>query len=351
MMGESEVINRSTNDRTIFVISDADNLSNSALRWLLYNVREVFLNPAISADLRCQIVIEGSFSLESVTTVDSEFHLPQVFPRDFHKTEQRAFVSSGLSKLNALLTSNGHDALWESIRGDKYLIQAICLNLVEGIEPATTALTLNEKNVQKSIETFLNMDPSQEPLKSDWLTSLADLSGHFETNEFELASFLGRVPEEWVLQSKAVKMLTYQGGLIRRVGSKLETRPFVIETFNRIKDRVMQVRGLIESNFALEGVSKHKTKDAHHLIERIMRATYLDQVRTLHVGEGVKLSNTQISIEAAALGQGIYKGTWDVSTDNSISIGQPVWGILWSWEDAPGNRTGEIRTFPVQAVK
>jgi hypothetical protein len=252
--------------------------------------------------------------------------------------------------LNALLASEGYDALWESTRGDKYLTQAICLNLIEGLEPSNSTLNFSEKNVHSSIETFLNIHPSQEPMKHDWVTSLADLADHFETKEFELLSFLRTVPDEWVLQSKAVKMLTYQGGLIRRVGTKLETRPFVIRTFDQMKGRVTQVRGIIDSNFALEGVSKHKAKDARHLIERIMRATYLDRIRTLHVGEGVKLSDTQIAIEAAALGQGVYKGTWDVSTDDSIAVGQPVWGFLWSWEDAPGNRTGEIRTFPVQTL-
>lgn len=351
MLGSSEVINASANDRIVLAISDADNLSNDALRWLLYNVRQIFMNPIIATSLRCQIVIEGSFSLESVTTVDSEFPLPQLFPRDFTAGEQHAFVRSGLSTLNAHLSHDGHNVLWEHTRGDKYLTQALCLNLIDGMEPSKAKVKFDDTDVHSSIETFLQADPGQEPLKRDWISSFAELSSQFETKEFELRSLLKDMPAQWGVQSERIRALTYQGGIIRRLGpTQLETRPFVMDTFEQVKNRVMQARAIIDAAFSLEGVSEPFAEEARELIQRIMQGAYFDRVRSLHVGEGKKIDERSIEVEALALGQGTYAGKWDISTDASVRVGEPVWAILWSWEDAPGKRSGEIRTFPAKPL-
>lgn len=351
MLDSSEVINASSRDRVVLAISDADNLSNAALRWLLYNVRQIYMNPIIATSLRCQIVIEGSFSLESVTTVDSEFPLPQVFPRDFSVVEQHTFVRSGLSTLNAHLSNDGHSVLWEHTRGDKYLTQALCLNLIDGFEPSEAKARFDDTDIYSSIETFLRTDPLQEPLKHDWISSFAELSAQFETKEFELGSLLKNMPAQWGVQSDQIQALTYQGGIIRRLGpTQLETRPFVIDTFEQVRNRVMQARAIIDAAFSLEGVSEPFAKEARELIQRIMQESYFDRVRTLHVGEGKKIDNGAIEVEAVALGQGTYAGKWDISTDASVRVGERVWAILWSWEDAPGKRSGEIRTFPVKPI-
>ncbi len=336
--------------RAVVTISDADNISNAALRWLLYNVRQLYENPTIAGDLHCQILIEGSFALESVTTPDSEFPLPQIYPYDFTQPDQFNFVKSRFLELNMSVSDNGCHLLWDETRGDKYLTQALCLNLLESLEEIRAGITFDEKDVSNSIESFLTVSPEDEALKFDWINSFFELATHFNTHEFELSSLLKHEPEEWDRQSEAMR-IAYQGGIIRRTAqSDLETRPFVRMTFEQLRSRVTQVRTIIDSGFAAEGVADEKREEADKLIKNIMKASYFDQLRALHVGPAVKISDTYIEVDCHAWGQGAYRGTWQVTTDRSIKVGDELWAILWAWEQDPGDRSGTIHTFPVKPV-
>jgi hypothetical protein len=349
MLSRSPVTNQ-PGHRVIVTVSNADNISNSALRWLLYNVRQLYENPLFSGSPRCQLLIDGSFALESITTPDSEFPLPQIRLRDFTKPEQFDFVKSRFCQLNMSLSDDGCNLLWDGTHGDKYLTQALCLNLLESLEEIRDGITFDENDMHKSIERFLTLKPAEDPLKLDWINSFVELSSQFATHEFELGSLLKNEPEEWGRQSEAMR-IAYQGGIVRRTPeSTLETRPFVRDTFEQLRTRVTQVRTIIDTAFAPEGVEDARRSEAETLVKDIMKASYCDELRTLHIGPAVKIGDSSIEVECQAWGQGTYRGTWQVTTDSSIKIGDELWAILWSREQTPGHREGKIHTFPVKPI-
>ena len=349
-MERSKLINESSRDRIIIAVPDADNLATDAVRWLLYNVRQMLLNPILPRSFQCQILIDGSFELESITTPDSEFPLPQIFPRDFTQAEQTAFVAQRLAKMNIGLAAPGFQTLWDTTKGDKYLTQAICLNLVEGLE-SSVDISLTEDHVGESVERFLAADPSTEPLKGDWVNCFAELSQHVDARELGLKSLLYDLMSEWEFQSRRVHQLAYQGGIIRRKDSvKLETRPFVIDTFEKAFGRVCQTRATLDHGLVLEGVNEEALAEAKDLVDRIIKASYFDNLTSLHAGAARKVTETAIEIEASVLGEGTYRGKWEVTTDETIKIGEELWAVLWSWEDHRGRRDGEIRTFPLRPL-
>jgi hypothetical protein len=349
MLRHSKKIKRA-GGRAVVTVRDADNISNPALRWLLYNVRQLYENPSISGSLHCQILIDGSFALESITTPDSEFPLPQIYPYDFAQADQFHFVNSRFSQLNISLSDDGCNLLWESTRGDKYLTQALCLNLLESVDEIRAGLRFNERDVSDSIERFVTQNPEDEPLKMDWINSFIELSSHFPTHEFELSSFLKTEPDEWDRQSDATR-IAYQGGIVRRTSRQnLGTRPFVRDMFEQLRSRATQVRTIIDTGFAPEAVADDRRAEADELVKNIMKASYLNQLRTLHVGPAVKISDSSIEVDCHAWGQGAYRGTWQVTTDSSIKVGDELWAILWAWEQKPGRREGKVHTFPVKPV-
>ena len=345
--------------RSFLRIVNADNLSATALRWLLYGVRGLLENPETTAKYKVQIIIDGSFSLDTLTGQDSEFPMPHKYAREFTRAEQTDFVYSGLSQLNIELERYGYIPLWEATFGDKYLTQALCLELVKGYGSDHTRwrskpIVVKERWVQDCVDSFTKKDFRLDPLGKAIVNSLAQLSNCFATKEFALPSLLRTISSEWEDLPNEARKIAYRGGIVRRRDkADIDLRaPLVLGIFDELRGRVQQVRTLIESTFSPDEVIEIHRDAARDTYERVMQAAYANSLRILHIGAGKKTSDEEVTVDALAWGQGQYQGTWEVRTDESIRKGDEVWCMLWAWDvdSHPKKRQSEVCVFKIKEL-
>jgi hypothetical protein len=350
ILESSKRITEKSGERVLAVV-DADNLHEDALRWLLYGLRNITEASRILEKAKVQIIVDGSFSVDTMTSgPDSEFPMPQLYPREFNETEQREFICTRLTGMSLSVSDDTYKALWRVTLGDKYFTQALCKRLVRrSQEERTRFVSIDQFN--ECLTSYVSDDKSDQ-LKIAVLRSLRDMSEEWASSDVMLRSVTKNIASEWKALPKYIRAIAYKGGLVRRTGlSGVQLRaPLVLEIYDQVERRVRQVKMLLDSHFEIHGVPNHLQGTAKGCLEEIIDAAFDNSLISLHVGFGRKITSAEIDVNAIALDHGQYEGTIHVRTDDSIKRGDELWCLFWTREDVDGGSASKFRTLPVKPV-
>jgi hypothetical protein len=335
----------------ILAVVDADNLHEDALRWLLYGVRSIGEEVSVGVKCKVQVIIDGSFSVDTMTSgPDSEFPMPQLYPREFSESEQRHFVHSRLESLRLRVQEDVYKTLWKLTLGDKYFTQALCKRIVKRARLHPDGLfSLDEFN--ECLNFYIYKDRTDQ-LKAALLQSIKSMSETWATSDVMMRNVLEHISSKWEVIPKNIRALTYKGGLIRRTGFHgVQLRaPIVLAIYNEVESRVQQVKALLNSSFDIEGVPEDLVETAKAIWDEILVAAYNNSLKALHVGFGRKVTDAEIKVRAVALHHGQYEGTIEVRTDDSVKPDDELWFLLWTYEDVTGGVLSKLRTLPIKPV-
>ena len=336
---------------SFLAIIDSHRLPIDTLRWLLYGISRLNDRENIPAQHKVQIAIDGNFAMDTLTSgPNSEFPMPQLYPREFNRNEQESFINNRLKKLGLQLDKSANRTIWEVTNGDKYFTQALSLRLLRQVERSKThKIVIKNHEVFHCIEKYIEESPFEDELKPDLFHSFFQISTFCRNEGFNIEGLLEKINKNWTRIPREIRAIAYDGGLVRRKNeSEIELRaPIVMDFLKPVESKARQIRSLLGAFFSLESVRGDYYEIANNCLNEIIKATYMSCLKTLHIGFGHKTSPEEISINAAAFGHGNYQGSWKVRTDDSISIGDEVWGILWSYENEKGAIEGHLKVFPV----
>lgn len=353
----SEIIDSSSiilnkNQYVFLAIIDSHKFPINTIRWILYGIREINERKNPLTQYKLQIVIDGSFAMDTLTTgPNSEFPMPQLYPREFTEQEQKNFINTRLKKIGLKLNNGACKIIWEVTHGDKYFTQALSRRASEHYnQTSKKEIQLEDNEIIDCVEKYMKESPYEDDLKPYLFSSFSQISSFCQDESFNILELVKEIDSHWIKLPKDIRALAYDGGMVRRKNElEIEIRaPIVLKLLEQLEVKARQIRSLLGYSFSLKGVRPDYYEVAKKSLEQINSATYLSCLRTLHIGPGHKISDNEISINAAAFGHGTYTGRWEVRTDKSISIGDEVWGLLWSYENEKGEIEGHLKVFPVQ---
>jgi len=344
--------------RIILRVVSTDNLSDAALDWLLRGVWALMEDPRAAREYQVQVILDGSFALDMMTGPKSRFPMPQKYPREFTRREQEGFVLSRLGEINLELSADSYVNLWQATEGDKYLTQALCLELVDKTTDGSVKRNFRHRQrikpdlLRGCLDKYIRNAPARDPLGAAVARCFAELSNSSKIREFGLRDILKEIESgQWEALSPEVQRLAYRGGIIRREGIfpvRLRA-PLVFRIFEELRGRVQQVRALMDESYNPEAILDRHRDAAKATYERIMEAVYAGTLRILHVGMGQKLKDSEVKVNVAAWGEAQYTGVWEVETDRSVKENDTVWCVLWAWDEdgAPPRRRSEVSAFKI----
>ena len=306
--------------------------------------------PNIYAKANVQVIIDGSFAVDTMTSPDSEFPMPQIFPREFSEAEQRSFVSGRFKEIGLNASEGFYVFLWDTTLGDKYFTQALCRRLAIHWYQEQGKI-LGEEEFDSCLYTYINNERSDQ-LKRSLINSIKALSELWGGNDLMLRGVIENINDSWDSLPKEARSIAYKGGLVRRQGIRgVNLRaPLVLRLYRDVARRVRQVKDLCNSYFEVEGLPEPYVHAGVSALSDIFDAAYHNNLMALHVGHGRKIGNSEISVEAVALHHGQYEGIVRVSVPESVKVNDEIWYLFWSWQDTEGGTASKIRTFPVKPV-
>jgi hypothetical protein len=177
-------------------------------------------------------------------------------------------------------------------------------------------------------------------------------SENWVSSDVMMRNVLGHISSKWDEMPKNIRAVAYKGGLIRRTGfNGVQLRaPIVLAIYNQVESRVRQVKALLNTYFDIEGVPEYLVQTAKGLWDEILESAYNNSLKVLHVGFGRKVSGSEIAVQAVALHRGRYEATIEVRTNESVQLGDELWFLLWTCEDAMGDSVSKLRTLPIKPV-
>lgn len=335
--------------RKVLALINVENLQEDALRWLLRGIK-VLENGDTARTLRLQVLIDGSFMVDTLTWgPDSAFPLTHLFPPEFTRPHQKQFVMNRIRDLKVRFTPSAYQALWHATAGDKYFTQAICQRMLSAITN-TSESVVDADFLSDLVDKYAMEHPKQDDLKPDLVRCFFLLAEDAQHKESYVSKLLENVSDQWQSIKVDERAHAYKGGIIRRTHDGVELRaPLVRRIFEKTARRVRQVRALLGSRFTPAGVAERHRARAEQIGREIIELIYEDSLRSLHVGYGTKKTDGSIYLEnAAALYEGSYSGTWEIATDPALKKGEEVWGLLWTWEEVPGERYSKMCVLPAR---
>ena len=340
--------------KTLLGIINVDGLDDQALRWLLAGLRIVVEDKLVER-LGVQIILDGSFSLETLTAgADSEYPMSQVYPREFSEEGQRLFVHDRLVKLNVSVSEEALQHFYRVTDGDKYLTQALCLHLAGFAGFPDDMVEIGEDEMDACVKQYIQEDPRLDSLRKNLVECVVELRD-MDLGPNEVRGVFTRIDTEWALLSPRIRALLYRGGAVRRVGDRvaMSRAPLTREVVDRALSRWLQVRELLQDAFSLEGVVGPERPLAREAVDEIEIEAITGELRDLHVGVGQVREATIIEVDAVALGVGSYAGKLELEDEIRVAPGTEVWFFLWSFEPVAdsGWKTSKWRTFRSEGVE
>lgn len=259
---------------------------------------------------------------------------------------QREFVWNGLHKLNVDLSEDAYEPLFYHTAGDKYLTQAICLGIVGVLDFPEGRVIANREVVERAVREYIDSPPPTDELRLSVATAISSLAR--EQKLTAVRRSIGSAEQDWFNLPTSIRAELYRNGLVRRkdqLGVALRA-PIILDLADRAMDRLHPVRELMERRISVEGSVEREELLA--LVNEIEYAAVLGNLATLHAGYGRKMGGSTLEVEATALGQGDYSGSWNLPSDDKLKLGGEVWCILFSVDIRRGRRRGEVATFRVK---
>lgn len=334
--------------RKILALVGVDNLDESALKWLLSNVRSISTGADRSVGRNTTIVIDGSFAVDTLTVgPNSEYPLPQFFPREFRKTEQRHFVMSRLQTLGIEIEIGATEKLWRVTRGDKFLTQLICqrwYNLCAN-EADFNLGVLSAPDLGSIVQSYVD-----EPYSDDFKSSF--LGGCWQVMESpigfdSLVESLVEVKSAWEDLSVSTRATFYRCGAVRRQ-SETEVglrAPLLIDLLRSAQERRMRLRRILDFSVPLAGVRGDRRDEAMRISEDVLRAAFCGNLRTFHFGVARRRKVGGVRVNATTLEGDSYTAIWDV--EGGMEVNQEAWAILWAEEPKSGSRISHMHLLPI----
>lgn len=330
-------------------ITDSHKFPDDTLRWLLHGIRglkESKNNPNLNSLERTQIIVEGSFAVDTLTSgPNSEFPMAQLYPREFIEKEQKLFIENRLKKIKLRLVNDTYKLIWELTFGDKYFTQAICERVARNFDKGI----ISNNEVIDVIDDYLEENPYEDDLKPNLFCSFNKISSFCDYQPYDPIKLIEQIDVNWLTLPMNIKALIYDGGIVRRKGeTDVESRaPIVLRLLEKQEVKVRQVKSLIDAMFCLDSVRKDFYDEAKESIDQIIEKSCMSTLKTLHIGVGKKISDNEIEVNAEAYGHGNYTGKWEYRTPKNVMIGEEMWALLWSYENFNGEITGYVRVFPI----
>jgi hypothetical protein len=207
---------------------------------------------------------------------------------------------------------------------------------------------VGDEHINACIEAYAREDPKHDKLKTAMMQSFVNLSEYSPFGETYVKELLTDISTKWDVISNGERSHAYKGGLVRRTSDGVALRASLIaEIFAEAAPRVQQVRLLLDS-FCAEAVPHEYREDARRIEREIISHAYQDSLRMLHIGTGKRVARNVVNVNAAVLRSGLYSGSWEIEPDDSILIGDEVWALVWTWDEAPGRRKSETCILPVR---
>ena len=323
---------------TSVVIENAEALTPSALRWLLASVKGM-TEDLREKPLRTQLIIEGRFGLETLTSgPDSAFPLPQMYPSEFSLEEQSAFIRTRMEACGKCCTEESLKALWLLTGGDKYVTQAIALELWALPEQRIAAGSVEEAAGR------LTVGESQDELFHEMSYGLAALNLRADD---EPRTGLDELAQNWKGISPIVRATAYQFGLVLRA-PKQQVRPrapVLTSHFRRAALESRRVTDLISVALPDIGVGDSHQRELQNSKRHIVAASWRGALTSLHVGTAQRNERGEVLVNARSMPFGSYEAIMELEPRLLFGRDQ-AWILLWSWRTPSGVRS-ELQTFPV----
>lgn len=331
----------------VLVISDTHELPNDTIRWLLSGIRAIHERDTYALKKRVQIIIDGSFCVDTLTLgPNSEFPMSQIYPREFTHTEQIGFMERRLRKFRLGLSREAYLLVWEITRGDKYFTQALSSRIAELANDS--ASHIDESALGDLIEDYLEEPVFADSLRPFLSKAFYKLGQYCNDRFIDPIVLVSNIKQKWDDLPREIRAIAYDGGIVRRENeTDIELRsPIILKLLELVLPQARHVESILSSFFSLSAVRPDYVMNGQEILDEVLGAVYMRTLRTLHVGSGYKISTGEVRIKATVLGHGIYEGTWTTPVDESISIGDEVWGFMWTSENELGEIGGQVRILP-----
>ena len=335
--------------RKVLAIVGADNLEEVALKWLLSNIRSIVTGADRSLGRNVMILIDGSFAVDTLTVgPNSEYPLPQLFPREFKKAEQRRFVADRLDVLGIKPEAKAVEKIWQVTKGDKFLTQLICGRWYENREKGKDSVeTFAASDLDGVIQSYVK-DPFSDDFKASLLHSCWEVVAEAQLITF--SSLLEALPEInhiWDDLAVQVRAAFYRGGVVRRISeTEVDLRaPLLLDLLRSAEQRRLRVQGNLELSLPLEGVRGDRRDEAGSILSDIRRAAFCGSLRALHTGVARQRRVGGVKVTATTLDGDNYTAIWEV--EGGLAINQEAWAILWAEEPAKGSRISRMHLLPL----
>lgn len=327
---------RGTTSRHVLAIINSEALSTSALRWLLAGFRAAHERPALTTELRLQLLVDGSFGVETLTSgPDSDYPLAQSFPREFSEQEQHTFFATRVAELGFRVSMAAGRELWRHTAGDKYLTQAVGRQLATTSTPKRLGRSLFALSARQ-IEQILEQPMCWRELHTPATDAIAKLVTLTPNDDFRFRRFLKALQERWQTMDPAAKAIAYEGGLVRRNGQTdvVPRAPMLESLIDEAIGRAYDSLAFLRIGFSSSGIAQEDKERADKAVREIVTAAARSQLVTLHTAYGTVLGSGAVRVSAIATDGGRYTGIWTAPTER-FKAGAKVWGLLWAADDEP----------------
>lgn len=143
--------------RRRLLVIDVDYLDDTVIRWVLANVQELIEKPEISMGARLQVLVTGSFTLDTLARhPNSDYPLPAEQIPEFSRQQQAEFVGRRMESVGVVATSEALTFLWKMTNGDKFLTQWMCATALRQLQPSKGARRVGKREVVSARDTFLD---------------------------------------------------------------------------------------------------------------------------------------------------------------------------------------------------
>jgi hypothetical protein len=335
--------------RKILALVGVDNLDEPALKWLLSNVRSIATGADRSMGRDITIVIDGSFAVDTLTVgPNSEYPLPQLFPREFTKAEQRRFVQARLETLGLKTEAGATEKLWQVTRGDKFLTQLICQKwyVLHAAESRYTSGILSGSDLGGVVQAYID-DPVSDDFKSAFLEGCWRIT-ESQMSFGSLVEALLKVNSSWEELSVPTRAAFYRGGAVRRL-SETEVglrAPLLMDLLKSADQRRVRLRRVLGAGIPLNGVRGDRRDEATRISVDILRTAFCGKLRALHIGSARRRKSGGVRVNATTLEGDDYTAIWEV--DGGLEDNQEAWAILWAEEPNKGSRISHMHLLPME---
>lgn len=331
----------------VLVVGGAENLAENALKWLLGNLRDMRAGstPAGAGT----VLVDGAFAVDTLTVgPNSDYPLPQTFPREFTRDEQLRFVAERLKGTRCRLSEGGSEALWELTAGDKFFTQLICERWwrergSHGKEGSR--LSLARSDVEAVVSSY-----ASEPLSETFRRLF--LGAAWRVVEFgfpngSLGGVLRRIGGRWEGLAVPVRAALYDGGAVRRVSEdEVALRaPLLLIVLGAAQERMRRVEESLDTHLPPVGVASGRREELKRITRQITQAAFCGRLKVLHLGIAKAREQGGVSVEAVTQDGDAYKAVWELELDRKAH-GQ-AWAILWTEEVDEMSRLSHLHIIPV----